>query len=120
MLMLATAPAMAANDATEGEALAHKACGSCHVTDPAQRELPPVRAILHARPAGAREIRIPTFAEIANRPGMNPQSLHRFIESTHWEKNTVPASAMPQPPVTPEQEAKIIAYLLSFKKSPSP
>ena len=103
-----------------GHALAHKACGACHVTDPAQKEQPPVRAILHARPAGNMEVRIPTFVEIAARPGMNAQSLHRFIESTHWEKNTVPASAMPQPPVTRDQEAKIIAYLLSLKKVPKP
>jgi len=59
-------------------------------------------------------------SEIANRPGINPQSLHRFIESTHWEKNIIPASALPPPPVTRDQEAKIIAYLLSLKKPATP
>ena len=120
LLSLIAAPALAQTNLADGEALAHSACGACHVTNPAQKEPPPVRAILHPRPAGNTELRIPTFAEIAARPGMNAQSLHRFIESTHWEKNTVPASAMPQPPVSRDQEAKIIAYLLSLKKAPKP
>ena len=118
-LLLVAAPAMAQNNVAEGEALAHAHCGSCHVTNPAQKEPPPVRAILHARPAGNRELRIPTFMEIANRAGITPESLHHFIESTHWEKNTIPASAMPQPPINREQEAKIIAYLLSLRKPPA-
>ena len=104
-----------------GSVLARTACGTCHIVDAIQTEPPPVRMIL--RPRGSvprdapRELKIPTFMEIANRPGMSKEFLHQFIRSTHWDPSLEPKTVMPAPVITREEEQDIIGYILTLKKS---
>jgi len=52
----------------------------------------------------------PGFRNIANRPGMTATALRRSLMTSHPK--------MPNPIVTPEQMADVIAYILSFRSIP--
>jgi cytochrome c551/c552 len=56
----------------------------------------------------------PSFAEIANRPATNAQSLGRFITTTHWDNVTYPMT-MPNPALYDEARDQVVAYILSLR-----
>jgi len=86
-----------------GEHIARLLCASCHVVA-VDQEYPP---ILNRVP--------PTFAEIANRPGVTAESLQRFITSTHWDVEKLPMS-MPNPMLGKEQTQAVSRYILSLRR----
>jgi hypothetical protein len=56
----------------------------------------------------------PSFAEIANRPGVTAASLQRFIVSTHWDTDALPMT-MPNPMLTPDEARAVSHYILSLR-----
>jgi len=86
-----------------GGHIARLICSSCHVVA-ADQEYPP---ILNQA--------TPTFAEIANRPGVTAESLRRFITTTHWDVDKLPMS-MPNPMLTQEQTQAVSLYILSLRR----
>lgn len=103
------APARAADARDEGSVaagreLALQACSDCHVVAPGQKSTP-----LLTRPT-------PNFEEIAERPQTSAPTLRRFINNTHWDKQTHPIK-MPNPWLTKVQTDDIIAYILSLHGS---
>jgi len=99
--------AQAAGDAAElarGEHIARLVCATCHVVARDQ-EYPP----LLSKPA-------PSFFELANRPGVNAESLERFVTTTHWDNPDKLAMTMPDLRATPEQSRAVARYILSLRK----
>ena len=90
------------NALLHGERLAREMCSACHVVATDQ-QFPP---LLH-EPA-------PSFADIANRQGINEQSLRRFITTTHRDQSTLPMS-MPRMGLNGEQVHAVSRYILSLK-----
>jgi mono/diheme cytochrome c family protein len=88
--------------AARGEHIARLICSACHVVAQDQ-EFPPILT----KPA-------PSFAEIANRPGVTAGSLQRFIVGTHWDTDTLPMT-MPNPMLTADQAHAVSRYILSLR-----
>ena len=85
-------------DIAAGHSFAREACSACHVVEAEQQRLP-------------KRIFIgPGFRNIANRPGMTATGLRVFLTTSHPK--------MPNPIVTPEQTADVIAYILSLRSKP--
>lgn len=85
-----------------GEHIARLVCSACHVVATDQ-EFPPI----------LKEA-TPTFAEIANRPGVTAVSLRRFVATTHWDVDRLPMS-MPNPMLTKEEAQAVSRYILSLR-----
>ncbi|HYK99893.1 MAG TPA: cytochrome c [Steroidobacteraceae bacterium] len=88
--------------AARGEHIARLLCSACHAVAIDQEYPPLLRQTT------------PTFAEIANRPGMTAESLRRFITTTHWDVDRLPMS-MPNPMLTREQADAVARYILSLR-----
>jgi len=89
--------------AAHGEHIAQLVCSACHVVA-ANQEYPP----LLTKPA-------PSFAEIANRPGVSAESLQHFIQSTHWDTDTLPMT-MPSPMLSKSEARAVADYILTLRK----
>jgi mono/diheme cytochrome c family protein len=85
-------------DIAAGHSFAREACSACHVVD-AQQHRPPWRIFIG-----------PAFGNIANTRGMTATTLRVFLTTSHPK--------MPNPIVTPEQMADVIAYILSLHSEP--
>ncbi|MFZ1100955.1 MAG: c-type cytochrome [Steroidobacteraceae bacterium] len=85
-----------------GEHVARLICATCHVVAKDQ-EFPPMLN----QP-------VPSFLDIANRPGVTAESLRRFITSTHWDSDKLPMT-MPNPMLMPEQTRAVARYILSLR-----
>jgi mono/diheme cytochrome c family protein len=85
-----------------GEHIARLVCSACH-TVAVDQEYPP---ILNQQP--------PSFADIANRPGMSAAYLERFITTTHWDVDKLPMS-MPNPQLDKAETAAVSRYILSLR-----
>jgi mono/diheme cytochrome c family protein len=85
-------------DIAAGHSFAREACSACHVVD-AQQHRPPWRIFIG-----------PAFGNIANTRGMTATTLRMFLTTSHPK--------MPNPIVTPEQMADVIAYILSLHSEP--
>ena len=83
-----------------GHSLARTACNACHVVD-AEQHRPPWRIFIG-----------PAFGNIANTRGKTATTLGVFLTTSHPE--------MPDPILTPEQMADVIAYILSLRSDPDP
>jgi mono/diheme cytochrome c family protein len=86
-----------------GEHIARLVCSACHVVATDQ-EYPP---LLNQA--------TPTFADIANRPGVTAESLQRFITNTHWDVDKLPMS-MPNPMLTRAEAQAVARYILSLRR----
>jgi mono/diheme cytochrome c family protein len=87
-------------DIAAGQSFAGAACSACHVVDAEQQRIP-------------RRIFIgPGFRNIANRPGMTATALRVFLTTSHPK--------MPNPIITPEQMADVIAYIVSLRSASAP
>lgn len=93
----------AAHSMSRGEQIALDICAACHQVA-SDQEFPP----LLQKPA-------PSFREIADRPGTSARSLAHFIDSTHWNYETIPMR-MPNPMLTPEDTAAVARYILSLRE----
>jgi mono/diheme cytochrome c family protein len=85
-----------------GEHVARLICSTCHVVARDQ-EFPP----MINQP-------VPSFYEIANRPGVSAESLQHFITNTHWDPDRLPLT-MPNPMLTKEQTRAVARYILSLR-----
>jgi mono/diheme cytochrome c family protein len=83
-----------AGDQRAGSAIARQVCSECHAILQGQIHSPNPRA--------------PTFAELANTPGMTAIALTVALRTPHWR--------MPMFIFTDEQRANIIAYILGLKE----
>ena len=82
-----------------GHSFARAACSACHVVDAEER--PPRRIFIG-----------PAFRNIANTPGITATALHVFLTTSHPK--------VPNPIVTTEQMADVIAYILSLRSASAP
>lgn len=113
--------------AAGGRALAQAHCGTCHITAPDQTAAPPIRAILtegrsQTKPLSTNGntmiLRVPSFVEIANMPGMSIENLEKFLDSTHWRSDGgLPATVMPPPQIAAADRGRIFAYIISLRTS---
>lgn len=106
---LVTGPAFAQNgsaadDIQQGHRLALAICGYCHIAADDQRSPPILQP-----PA-------PSFASIAQRPGVSAESLRLFLSTTHGGDGA--AKGMPSPELLDNQIRQVSAYLLSLRKKP--
>jgi len=90
-----------------GEHVARLVCSACHVVA-VDQEYPPILIQLP-----------PSFAEIANRPGVNAAYLVRFITTTHWDVDKLPMT-MPNPQLNKEETVAVSRYILSLRNRSSP
>jgi mono/diheme cytochrome c family protein len=87
-------------DIAAGHSFARKACSGCHIVD-AQQHRPPWRIFIG-----------PPFGDIANIRDITATALRDDLAMSHPK--------MPDPIVTPEQMADVIAYILSLRSDPAP
>ena len=87
-----------------GRTVANTICVACHIVSPRQTIKP-----LYTEP-------LPSFEEIANRPGTTAESLHAFIDNAHWKDYALPRRPMPMAMLSDRDKARVIAFILSLKK----
>ena len=85
-------------DIAAGHSFAREACSACHVVEAEQQRIP------------KRIFIEPSFRNIANTRNMTATALRRSLMTSHPK--------MPNPIVTPEQMADVIAYILSLRSEP--
>jgi cytochrome c551/c552 len=90
-------------EVARGEHIARLVCSACHVVATDQ-EFPPLL-----------KQATPSFAEIANRPGVTGESLQRFITTTHWDVDKLPMS-MPNPMLSKSETQAVSRYILSLRR----
>jgi mono/diheme cytochrome c family protein len=93
-LVASDVQAQGAGDPRAGLAIARQVCSECHAIQRGQVRSPNPRS--------------PTFAELANTPGMTAAALTVALTTPHWR--------MPMFILTAEQRANTIAYILSLKE----
>jgi cytochrome c553 len=86
---------------TEGRALAHASCGTCHIVEDPAKESPA------SRPSA------PSFLEIINRPSFAADDIRQFLTSSH--RRLGPDQAMPNPRLAEYQIDAIVAYLETLR-----
>ncbi len=86
-----------------GGQLARIDCARCHVVS-ADQDFPPLL-----------QVSAPSFQAIANRRTTNQESLRHFIDTTHWDGQTIPIT-MPAPGLTKQETAALTAYIMSLRK----
>lgn len=89
-------------DSQYGAVIASQVCATCHVVAKDQRTVPALK-----EPT-------PSFFEIASKPTTTAQTLHTFIETTHWDRSTFPMQ-MPRLALSPEQVDAVVCYILSLR-----
>jgi mono/diheme cytochrome c family protein len=85
-------------DIAAGHSFARSACSACHVVD-AEQQRPPRRIVIGT-----------DFRRAANTGGMTATALRVFLTTSHPN--------VPNPIVTSEQMADVIAYILSLRSEP--
>jgi hypothetical protein len=90
-----------------GREIAVESCTGCHIATRHQDFRPVVV------PA------VPSFEEIANRPGATARSLRQFFDQTHRHLNSTQNSVFYETADISDQEAsEVIAYILTQKHMP--
>jgi mono/diheme cytochrome c family protein len=89
-------------EVARGEHIARVVCAACHVVA-IDQEYPP---LLNQA--------TPSFADIANRPGVSAEYLQRFIATTHWDVDKLPMS-MPNPQLSKAETEAVSRYILSLR-----
>ena len=85
-------------DIAAGHSFAREACSACHVVD-AEQQRPPRRIVIGT-----------DFRRVANIRGVTAATLRVFLTTSHPK--------VPNPIVTSEQMADVIAYILSLRSEP--
>jgi mono/diheme cytochrome c family protein len=94
------------DDVQRGHKLAVDVCAMCHVAAPDQLSAPVLRP-----PA-------PSFQSIAQRPTTNPDSIRRFLTTTHMGLDN--PNGMPNPSLLDFQIRQVTAYLLTQRTASAP
>ena len=103
MAILGAEP-VAAADAAAGGAIARKVCTSCHIVSSDQE----------VKPVYGNDL--PSFAEIAARPGMTEDALVKILKGTHRAHK--PTAGMPFVGQTEPEIHDVAHYVVSLRKSP--
>lgn len=93
--------------AGKGEEIARTVCANCHSIAPGQ----PATLVLQSPPR--------SFQDIANDPHTSAQSLSRFITTTHWDMQALPAT-MPDLMLIDEERDEVVAFILSLRNPALP
>ena len=91
-----------AEDLQQGHSLAKIICSNCHVASPDQEFEPILRP-----PA-------PSFESIAQRDGINADTIRTFLTTTHRNINS--GTGMPNPQLLDFQIRQLAVYLMSLRK----
>ncbi len=91
-------------DIQQGHRLALEICAYCHLSAGDQETAPILQP-----PA-------PSFASIAQRRDIGPDSLRAFLNTTH--RSVAARSGMPNPELLDSQIKQVAAYLLSLRNKP--
>ena len=83
-------------------------CAACHIVAP-DHETPDTLPKL-SNPG-------PSFQDIANDPNVTAASLHNFLSTAHGNLNSIPRK-MPDPRLSENQKAEVIAYIMSLRRIP--
>ncbi|HEY4264436.1 MAG TPA: hypothetical protein VGM72_03900 [Micropepsaceae bacterium] len=90
-----------------GHEIALESCTGCHVASP-QQEFRPVTGDA-----------IPSFEDIANRPGVSVVSLREALDRTHRNKDAPQRTSISTTTSISDVEAsEVIAYILTQKRAP--
>jgi mono/diheme cytochrome c family protein len=92
----------AADEVSKGHFLAVRICSICHLAAPDQERKPMLN------PPG------PSFASIAQRPGLTADELEKFITTAHRGLDN--PKGMPNPDLAPYQVKQAAAYIMSLRK----
>ena len=84
----------AAQDVESGSSIAKRWCADCHT--------------IERTPAGARADSVPSFVDVAARPGISKQSLHTSMTAEHGR--------MPNFSLTNAEMNDLSAYILSLRR----
>lgn len=88
-----------------GHDLAQRICSSCHLIEPGQTNPPD-------------HVGGPSFQTVADRPDTTEATLDHHLRTTKHSR-IVPLS-MPNPKLTPDQENKVVDYILSLRQAQKP
>jgi mono/diheme cytochrome c family protein len=89
-----------------GHAVAVTTCISCHVVSPDQS----IKPVLGPG--------IPSFAEIANRPGATADSLSAAMKVARWHDPAMSATLLPMSRISDRERTQVVAYILSLRSNP--
>ena len=89
-----------------GHTIAVTTCISCHIVSPNQ-SLKPVLG-----PG------IPSFAEIANRPGTTVESLTAAMKVARWHDPGMASTLLPMSHISDRGRAQVAAYIMSLRTNP--
>jgi cytochrome c len=87
-----------------GRALALDYCSACHRVSPEQAPHPKLTVDTGS---GTQEFEVPSFWEIANRPGRNSEYLHKLIQAPHYP--------MREQLFIPDELDQLVSYIMSLK-----
>ena len=90
-----------------GRTVANTVCIGCHIVSPNQTLVP------------LYEGRLPSFENIANRPGLTAQSLRDLMASASWHNYALPQTLSPMSRISERDREQVVAFILSLKRSPS-
>jgi mono/diheme cytochrome c family protein len=93
LLLVASAPALAAGDADAGKVFAERSCSSCHLVTTDQK---------------SATTEAPPFTELAQRPHEQIEALATFL--------TAPHPPMPPVSLTRREIENVVAYIESLKE----
>ncbi|HUK07420.1 MAG TPA: cytochrome c [Stellaceae bacterium] len=91
-------------DVAAGQKIAVIGCSACHVVE-VNQEIEPI-----LRPPA------PSFASIANRPGMTEETVRNFLNNTHG--TLANSKNMPNPRLMDFQVRQVAAFLMTLRTKP--
>ena len=94
------------NAVRAGHTIAVTTCISCHVVSPNQS----IKPVLGPG--------IPSFAEIANRPGTTIESLTAAMKVARWHDPGMTATLLPMSHISDQGRAQVAAYIISLRGVP--
>ena len=108
-LLLLSGAALAATPAQEadiraGQNIAVTSCVACHVVSANQA----VKPVLGAG--------IPSFQDIANRPGATAETLQAAMKNARWHEPAMAATLLPMSRLSDKERGQVAAYILSIRK----
>ena len=81
-------------------------CVACHVVSPTQT----IQPVLGPG--------IPSFQDIANRPGTSAESLQAAMKNARWHEPGMAATLLPMSRLSDRERAEVAAYILSMRNRP--
>ena len=94
------------NAVRAGHTIVVTTCISCHVVSPNQS----IKPVLGPG--------IPSFAEIANRPGTTIDSLTAAMKVARWHDPGMAATLLPMSHISDQGRAQVAAYIMSLHTAP--